>query len=101
LENHRFFIGSIAGEPIGNIRTNYYGTTIYITAFGVVPEWRGRGFGRQMLLRTIDRLIAEKWPQILIEVATDNRNALGLYLSCGFQELTTYGYYQLDVSPEE
>ena len=99
LENHRFYIACIGEEPIGTIRTNYYGASVYITAFGIIPEWRGRGFGRQVLLRTIDRLIAEKWPRILIEVETDNRNALGLYLSCGFKELTTYGYYQLDFEP--
>jgi ribosomal protein S18 acetylase RimI-like enzyme len=97
LENHRFFIGSVGGEPIGNIRTNSYGSVIYITTFGVLPEWRGRGFGRQMLLRTVDRLIAENWPKILIEVETNNRNALGLYLSCGFKEATTYGFYRLKI----
>jgi ribosomal protein S18 acetylase RimI-like enzyme len=96
LENHRFFIGSVDGVPIGNIRTNYYGTTIYVTAFGILPEHRGRGFGRQMLLRTVDRLLAEKWPRIAIEVETNNRNALGLYVSCGFKETTTYGYYRLN-----
>jgi ribosomal protein S18 acetylase RimI-like enzyme len=62
-----------------------------------VSEQRGRGFGRQMLLHTIDRLVVEKWPRILIEVATDNPNALGLYKSCGFQVTTTYGFYQLVV----
>jgi ribosomal protein S18 acetylase RimI-like enzyme len=95
--NHRFFVGSVDGEPIGILRTNYYGTDIYVTSFGVLPERRGRGFGRQMLLQTIDRLIAKKWPRILIEVATDNPNALGLYKSCGFQVTTQYGYYQLPI----
>jgi len=98
LENHRFFIAGIDGQPIGCIRTNYYGTTIYITAFGVLPEQRGRGYGRQILLQIIDKLLQEKWPKILIEVATDNRHALGLYLTCGFQEMTTYGYYAQTIS---
>jgi ribosomal protein S18 acetylase RimI-like enzyme len=97
LPNHRFFIGSVDGEPIGNLRTNYYGTDIYVTTFGVLPDRRGRGFGRKMLLQTIDRLLVEKWPRVLIEVATDNPNALGLYESCGFRVTTTYGYYQLTV----
>jgi ribosomal protein S18 acetylase RimI-like enzyme len=50
-----------------------------------------------MLLQTVDQLVAEKWPRILIEVATDNPNALGLYKSCGFQVTTQYGYYQLPI----
>src|SRR5207248_3842355 len=84
LENHRFFVASRNGEPLGAIRTNYYGSDIYITAFGVLPEHRGRGYGRQILRQTVDLLVGERWPRILIEVDADNRNALGLYLSCGF-----------------
>jgi ribosomal protein S18 acetylase RimI-like enzyme len=93
LESHRFFIASLVGEPIGCIRTNHDGTTMYITAFGVLPEFRGRGFGRQILLQIVDMLLREKWPTVRIEVATDNRKALDLYLSCGFKNMTTYGYY--------
>jgi ribosomal protein S18 acetylase RimI-like enzyme len=97
LPNHRFFIGSFDGEPIGILRTNYYGTDIYVTSFRVVPERRGRGFGRQMLRWTINLLVTENWQRILIEVATDNPNALGLYKSCGFQVTTEYGFYRLAV----
>ena len=30
---------------------------------------------------------------LMLEVATENRNALGLYQSCGFKETTVYDYF--------
>jgi ribosomal protein S18 acetylase RimI-like enzyme len=50
-----------------------------------------------MLADTIDLLLAEDWQQVLIEVETENRNALSLYQSCGFKEATTYGFYHLEI----
>ena len=92
--NHRFDIASIDGTPVGQIRTNYYGDVIYVTAFGVLPAHRGRGHGRQILEATVRRLVADKWPTIRIEVATNNVNALGLYQSTGFVLKTAFGYFQ-------
>jgi ribosomal protein S18 acetylase RimI-like enzyme len=63
----------------------------------VIPELRGRGYGREILARTIAELRAEGWQHIRIEVETENVNALGLYRSCGFQEIAEYRYYALRV----
>ena len=67
----------------------------YVTSLGVLLEYRGRGFGRQILARTGAMLIAEGWDQVLIEVETDNQNALGLYRAVGFRETRTYGFYEI------
>jgi ribosomal protein S18 acetylase RimI-like enzyme len=32
---------------------------------------------------------------ILLEVATDNRAALGLYHACGFRQVSAYAYFHL------
>jgi ribosomal protein S18 acetylase RimI-like enzyme len=47
----------------------------------------------------IDRLIAEDWVHILLEVATDNEIALSLYDSCGSRRVATYHYYWLPCLP--
>ena len=85
------------GEPIGLLRAGRYAGFADITAFGVLPEHRGRGYGRQMLLDVLDTLPAENWKHIVIDVVTENRNALGLYRSVGFKETRTYGYYHVPV----
>ena len=77
------------------LRLGRYSDSADVTAFVVLPEHRGRGYGRQMLLDAIDILILEGWKQITIEVETENRRALGLYQSCGLQIVQTYDYYRL------
>jgi GNAT superfamily N-acetyltransferase len=93
---HRFYIAKLNGEPIGSLGVVTFEAT-YIIAFGVLPEHRGRGYGRQMLAWTVGTLLSQKHRDIFIEVVTDNQNALSLYRSCGFKEITTYGYYHMDI----
>ncbi len=97
LPNRQYFIAILDGEPIGLLRAGRYAGFADITAFGVLPEHRGRGYGRQMLLDVLDILAAENWQRIVIDVVTENRNALGLYRSVGFKETRTYGYYHVPV----
>jgi ribosomal protein S18 acetylase RimI-like enzyme len=91
----RFYLAELNGEPIGAIRVGEWGGNGDITAFGVVPDQQGKGYGRQILLDAVDFLLPLSLPRILIEVAVDNRNALGLYESCGFHITQEYGYYTL------
>jgi ribosomal protein S18 acetylase RimI-like enzyme len=70
------------------------GQTDDVTAFGVLPEYRGRGYGRQLLLDAVDVLLRESSDRVVIEVATDNERALGLYRSCGFKVASAYGFYE-------
>ncbi len=95
LEPDDTFIGTLNETPIGIIKTSVEGDAASIYAFGVLPAYRGRGFGRQILAQTVERLLAEHREPIAIEVETDNCNALGLYESCGFRATTTFGYYEL------
>lgn len=95
--NRQYLIGLLDDQPLGILRIGRYEHEADIAAFGVLPEYQGRGYGRQMLLDAIDLLLAESWAQIMIDVVIKNRNALKLYQACGFRETTTYGFYQLGV----
>jgi len=55
--------------------------------FGLVPEARGQGFGRAMLVHAMHALLAQ--PTIALTLAVDARNlpALALYESLGFIEV--------------
>jgi ribosomal protein S18 acetylase RimI-like enzyme len=90
----QYLIGELDGKPVGLLRIGRYQDFADVTAFGVLEELRGRGIGRAMLLYAVDTLLSENWGRILIEVFTDNENALGLYESCGFRLQRTYGYYE-------
>jgi ribosomal protein S18 acetylase RimI-like enzyme len=91
----RFYIGRLGAEPVGMLRVSAVEPRVFVHSFVVRPEYRGRGYGRQILMSVLNRLIAEGWAHIMLEVATDNEVALTLYRSCGFHRVATYLYYWL------
>ena len=92
-----FYLGLLGEEPVGCLRLDDLEQEIGIYGFGVRPEYQGRGYGRQMLEEAIRIVHAESSKGIMLDVETDNPNAVGLYLSCGFEIRTTYGYYSLNI----
>ncbi len=65
-----------------------------IYGLGVLPEFRGKGYGRGILAKAIIQLLEEKAEEIMLQVAAENETALSLYLSCGFQETSVMDYYE-------
>lgn len=92
-----FYLATLGEEPVGCLRLDDMEQEIGIYGFGVRPEYQGRGYGRQMLQDVIHIIRAASQKAIMLDVETDNTNAVGLYLSCGFEIRTTYGYYGLSV----
>ncbi|KPU43494.1 mycothiol acetyltransferase [Oxobacter pfennigii] len=66
-----------------------------IYGLGVLPDKRGKGFGRAILLKAIEKLKDVKVKEIMLQVAAENATALGLYKSCGFQETSVMDYFEL------
>lgn len=87
-------------DPIGCLKLYEMQDEVGIYGFVVRSSYRGRGYGRQMLEETIRTIQARSHKQIMLEVDTENTNAIGLYRSCGFKETTTYGYYSIDIAKQ-
>ena len=66
-----------------------------IYGLGVLPENRGRGFGKAILLKSIEKLKELHVKEIMLQVAAGNATALSLYKSCGFQETSVMDYFVL------
>lgn len=90
-----FYLARLAGTPVGCLKLFLHNNQAGIYGFGVLPEYRKYGFGRQMLTGIIEMALAEQPERIYLEVETDNQAAIGLYQSSGFTITTTYGYYRL------
>jgi ribosomal protein S18 acetylase RimI-like enzyme len=86
-------------ELVGSLRLDETEQAIGIYAFGVVPDYRRRGYGRQMLEEVIRIVRAESRKPLMLDVDVDNAAAIALYTSCGFQIKTTYDYYIVEVQP--
>jgi ribosomal protein S18 acetylase RimI-like enzyme len=97
--DRRYYVATLGDSNtyIGKIEVSLNKHEASIYGFGVLPEYRGRGYGRQILMQTIQDILATGQQCIVLEVAIENKNALSLYQSCGFRETGSYDYYSLEV----
>ena len=84
-------------EPIGCLRLHEADDSIGIYGFGVRPDYRRRGYGRQMLEEVVREVRARSEKPITLDVDVENPNAQALYRSTGFIAQTTYDYYNWDI----
>jgi len=89
-------VATIDNAVIGKLNVLHVGPEdVYIGAFCLRPEYRGQGYGKTILSRTVAELQAMGHQRISLEVATSNSNALLVYQRCGFETTTGYDYYRL------
>ena len=86
-----------ANEPVGTVRVDRDDHAAGIYGFAVLPEFQGRGIGRQVLSSLARDLEAEGVAEIGLEVSVTNDSALRLYLSCGFDVMGTEDYYAVQL----
>lgn len=89
------YIVELDCTAIGKIKVERENKSAFISGFGIVPEYRSKGFGKAALQRTIEMLWNEGILDISLDVASENSKALNLYKSCGFVEESTMNYYEI------
>jgi ribosomal protein S18 acetylase RimI-like enzyme len=99
--DQRIYIATYGGEgvsragPVGTLRVEEMPTELGIYGFFVRPEYRGRGYGRQILEQAVAAIRESSPKPIMLEVDANNFTALNLYHSLGFTIERTYEYYGL------
>lgn len=77
-------------EDCGTIQglgtTNHVGS---IQNVGVVPDHRGLGLGRALVLKSLEGFASSGRTRVLLEVTANNRPAVELYRSIGFRTVRT------------
>jgi ribosomal protein S18 acetylase RimI-like enzyme len=89
----RYYLARVGDEFVGGLRVGFLDDATYIASFHIRPEARGKGFGRDLLLRVCRELRDAGEREIRIETRSDNERALELYRSCGFEIMRRYDYY--------
>jgi ribosomal protein S18 acetylase RimI-like enzyme len=89
------YMVELGSRVIGKIRVNFQGDSGYISGFGILPEYRGKGYGKQSLRAALNLLQERDIMSASLEVAAGNKNALNLYKSCGFTEESVMDYYEV------
>jgi len=80
-------------QIIGKIHIQLTGGTAGIYGFGILPQYRKKGYGRSILLKAVKKLKEENVSQIMLQVEAGNEAALNLYKSCGFETTSVMDYY--------
>ncbi len=91
----RIYIATLDETPVGKLDVTLGTDEAYIAGVGVLPMYQGRGYGRRMIAQAVHDVLALRQTRIALEVETNNKNALSLYQSCGFKEVSSFDYYSL------
>lgn len=92
--NNITYLIKIDNKIIGKIKTSKEEEkSVYISGFGIVPEYRRKGHGRASLAKVLNKL--KGISKVELDVEITNKNALNLYKSCGFKEGSIMNYYRM------
>ena len=87
----------VTGKPVGFIAgTRVESRKVRIMLFGVLPEYRNMGIGKQLLDAFRMRAMMEGYISIILEVRTSNMEARRFYLRNGFRETDILMRYYRD-----
>lgn len=89
------YMAEVNNKIVGKVRLNVEEGVGGIYGLGILPEYRGKGYGREMLSLAVEKLKEKDIKDIMLQVEAKNKKALNLYKSCGFEETTTMNYYEI------
>lgn len=81
---------------IGKIKIDFDDKSGFISGFGILPEYRRKGFGGEAIKSALEILKYYNIHSVGLEVAAENKNALNLYKACGFKEMSVMDYYVVE-----
>lgn len=91
------YLAVLQGKVIGMLAINTDDEYVSIFGLGIIPEYRGGGYGKELLCSVVESLLLAGKSRITIEVDSDNRNALMLYKKMGFYVEVAYEYYRANL----
>lgn len=89
------YLAELDNRIIGKVQVEHFEGIGGIYGLGVLPEHRGKGYGKALLTFAITKLQEDRVKDIKLQVLTENEKALTLYTSCGFETVSTMNYYSI------
>lgn len=95
--NNITYMVELKRKVIGKIQVDYSTNSAFICGVGILPDFRGKGYGKAAL-KAVLRLINQKnIKDIELDVECKNNTALNLYKACGFDEKSVMNYYKYNI----
>lgn len=91
---YELFLVHVDKTPIATITVSDEEESVYLSAFTINPDHRGKGYGRAILEKIVSDLKV-RYPKKAIRLDVDVRNegAIKLYEKAGFRVIDGYDYY--------
>ncbi len=89
------YMAEVDNLVIGKVNLEMCDGTGGIFGLGVLPKYRKKGYGSEILAKSITLLKERGAKEIMLQVVTKNENALNLYRRCGFKETSIMDYYEI------
>lgn len=93
-DNRIQYIGIWDVKPIGIVSVRVENKEASIFGVGILPEYQGKGLGKEIIISILQKLKDEGIQDITIEVDSSNEKAFHLYKKCGFVVETAFDYYR-------
>lgn len=84
------------GTTIGKIAVEFDTASAFICGFGILPNFRGKGYGKAALKEALRMANQKDIHEIELDVESKNGTALNLYKACGFKEQSVMNYYKFN-----
>ena len=84
VQRELFLVGVFQGRVIGTVLGGYDGFRGWVYHLAVDPEFRRRGFGRELMLAVEELLHARGCPKLNLQVRARNSEVVSFYKSLGY-----------------
>lgn len=91
------YLITLNNKIIGKIKVSKDLNSAFISGFGIIPEFRGNGYGKAALMEALNNLNKYKIYDVELDVEIRNKKALNLYKNCGFKEQSIMNYYNINI----
>lgn len=75
--------------------------TLFIEAVSVLPEYQGRGLGKNLIRSSLEFALKNGYDKAMLSVNAENENASNLYLNEGFKKKELYICYHKIINKNE
>lgn len=83
------------GITLGKIRIEMQEEEAFLYGFGILPEYRGQGYGKAALREALHIIFEKGCKAAALDVETKNDRALSIYTGNGFHPVSAMKYYEV------
>jgi len=88
------YLAELEDLTIGKVNIEIFKGVAGLFGLGVKPDYRGKGYGREILEFAVTKAIELGAEGVMLQVEAENDRALSLYKSCGFKIASKMDYFK-------